>query len=61
MVAWGVTKAEDVRTVSLDWETYSSHLGGVAGLTHAIPLELMRGMFIAMDPPKHDRIKQLFQ
>jgi cytochrome P450 len=58
---WSVTKADDVREVSLDWETYSSELGGVTGLTHAIPLELARGMFIAQDPPKHDRLKMLFQ
>src|SRR3954449_12925063 len=58
---WSVTKAADVREVSLDWETYSSELGGVTGLTHAIPLELTRGMFIAQDPPKHDRLKMLFQ
>jgi cholest-4-en-3-one 26-monooxygenase len=58
---WSVTKAENVREVSLDWETYSSERGGVTGLTHAIPLELTRGMFIGMDPPKHDRLKMLFQ
>jgi cytochrome P450 len=58
---WGLYKAEDVRTVSLDWKTFSSEIGGVTGLTHAIPLELMQAMFIAMDPPKHDRIKALFQ
>jgi cholest-4-en-3-one 26-monooxygenase len=58
---WSVTKADDVRDVSLDWETYSSERGGVTGLTHAIPLELARGMFIAQDPPKHDRLKMLFQ
>jgi cholest-4-en-3-one 26-monooxygenase len=58
---WGLAKAEDARAVSLDWKTFSSELGGVTGLTHAIPLELMRAMFIAMDPPKHDRIKALFQ
>lgn len=59
--SWGLTKAADVRAVSLDWETFSSYRGGVTGLTHEFPLELMRAMFIAMDPPKHDRIKQLFQ
>jgi cytochrome P450 len=58
---WSVTRADHVRDVSLDWETYSSELGGVTGLTHAIPLELARGMFIAQDPPKHDRLKMLFQ
>ena len=25
------------------------------------PIELMRAMFIGMDPPKHDRLKMLFQ
>jgi cytochrome P450 len=58
---WSVTKAKDIREVSLDWETYSSERGGVTGLDHAIPIELTRGMFIAQDPPKHDRLKMLFQ
>jgi cytochrome P450 len=58
---WSVTKAANVREVSLDWETYSSELGGVTGLTHVIPLELTRSMFIGQDPPKHDRLKMLFQ
>lgn len=58
---WSVTLPDDVREVSLDWQTYSSELGGVTGLTHAVPLELQQGMFIGMDPPKHDRIKALFQ
>jgi cholest-4-en-3-one 26-monooxygenase len=58
---WSVTRASDVREISLDWETYSSERGGVTGLTHAVPLELQRGMFIGMDPPKHDRLKALFQ
>ncbi|MFL5908700.1 MAG: cytochrome P450 [Solirubrobacterales bacterium] len=58
---WSVTRADDVREVSLDWETYSSERGGVTGLTHAVPLELQQAMFIAMDPPKHDRLKMLFQ
>jgi cytochrome P450 len=59
---WSVTRADDVHTVSRDWETYSSELGGVTALTDAImPLELVRAMFIGMDPPKHDRLKALFQ
>ena len=59
---WSVTKAEDVHTVSKDWRTYSSERGGITALTHSImPLELQQGMFIAMDPPKHDRLKALFQ
>ncbi len=58
---WSITRAEDVETVSHDWKTYSSERGGVTGLTHAVPLELQQAMFIGMDPPKHDRIKMLFQ
>jgi cholest-4-en-3-one 26-monooxygenase len=59
---WSVTTADDVHTVSLDWETYSSELGGVTAVTGEVfPIELMRAMFIGMDPPKHDRLKALFQ
>ncbi len=59
---WSVTTADDVHEVSHDWGTYSSELGGVTALTDAImPLELVRAMFIGMDPPKHDRLKMLFQ
>jgi cytochrome P450 len=59
---WSVTRADDVYTVSRDWETYSSELGGITALTDAImPLELIQAMFIGMDPPKHDRLKALFQ
>src|SRR5215212_7945522 len=59
---WSVTTADDVHTVSRDWETYSSELGGITALTNAImPLELIQAMFIGMDPPKHDRLKALFQ
>jgi cholest-4-en-3-one 26-monooxygenase len=58
---WSITTADDVRAVSLDWETYSSATG-ITALTNAImPVELISAMFIGMDPPKHDRLKQLFQ
>jgi cytochrome P450 len=58
---WSVTRADDVRAVSLDWETYSSATG-ITALTNAImPVDLIRAMFIGMDPPKHDRLKALFQ
>lgn len=58
---WSVTTADDVHEVSRDWETYSSERGGIVAVTANFPLELMRAMFIGMDPPKHDRIKALFQ
>src|SRR6516164_4046569 len=53
---WSVTTAEDVHTVSRDWETYSSERGGVS-MESAAPLHLRRANFINMDPPKHDRLK----
>ncbi len=59
---WSVTQADDVYEVSRDWKTYSSELGGITATTNAgLPLPLMQSMFIGMDPPKHDRIKALFQ
>jgi cytochrome P450 len=59
---WSVTTADDIHAVSRDWETYSSERGGITALTNAImPLELIQAMFIGMDPPKHDRLKALFQ
>jgi cytochrome P450 len=57
---WSVTRPEDIHTVSRDWRTYSSELGGVTAVG-VFPLELIRSMFIGMDPPRHDRLKMLFQ
>jgi cytochrome P450 len=58
---WSVTTADDIQAVSRDWRTYSSELGGVTAVSDVFPLELIRAMFIGMDPPKHDRLKALFQ
>jgi cytochrome P450 len=58
---WSVTTADDVHSVSRDWQTYSSELGGIVVANIGLPIELTRAMFIGMDPPKHDRIKALFQ
>ena len=58
---WSVTTAEDIHAVSRDWKTYSSELGGVTVVSSIFPIELSRAMFIGMDPPKHDRVKALFQ
>ena len=58
---WSVTTADDVHAVSRDWQTYSSELGGVVAIDEVFPIELARAMFIGMDPPKHDRLKALFQ
>ncbi|HEU4737617.1 MAG TPA: cytochrome P450 [Solirubrobacterales bacterium] len=58
---WSVTLADDVHKISRDWETYSSERGGVVVIDEVFPIELARAMFIGMDPPKHDRLKALFQ
>src|SRR3954453_13203973 len=59
---WSVTRPEDVAAVSRDWATYSSELGGGSAISASFfPMERWRAMFIGMDPPKHDRVKQLFQ
>src|SRR3981081_3453714 len=49
------------RTSTTDTHTYSSEAGGVTAANVIFPLEMTRAMFIGMDPPKHDRLKALFQ
>jgi len=58
---WSITLAEDIHAISRDWETFSSEKGGIVAADHSIPLEFQNAMFIGMDPPRHDRIKHLFQ
>jgi cytochrome P450 len=58
---WSVATAADIHEVTYDWQTYSS-AHGITALTHSVmPLELIQAMFIGMDPPKHDRLKMIFQ
>src|SRR5438046_9165613 len=58
---WSCCPADDIHPVSRNWQTYSSERGGITAANAVFPLELMRAMFIGMDPPKHDRLKALFQ
>ena len=58
---WSVTRPQDIHTVSRDWRTYSSERGGITLMTDVFPLALQQAMFIGMDPPRHDRLKNLFQ
>jgi cytochrome P450 len=58
---WSVTTSEDIHAVSRDWRTYSSERKGITAASYAFPLELIQAMFIGMDPPRHDRLKALFQ
>src|SRR4051812_20377940 len=57
---WSVTTFDLIQQVNRDWATYSSERGGTLMFTDAlIPVEQARLMFVAQDPPKHDRIKRL--
>ena len=58
---WSIVRADDVHAISRDWETWSSEKGGFTAALTILPLELQQAMFIGMDPPKHDRLKTLFQ
>ena len=56
-----MTRPEDIHAVSRDWRiVHHPELGGITS-TGVFPLKLIRSMFIGMDPPRHDRIKMLFQ
>jgi cytochrome P450 len=59
---WSLTRAADIREAGLDYKTFSSEVGGVLVLNDfGIPLEAQRQQMISMDPPRHDRLKALFQ
>jgi cytochrome P450 len=59
---WSLTRYDDVRQASMDWETYSSALGGMMLPDEsAVPMDLQREVIISMDPPRHARVKALFQ
>ncbi|MFI1434326.1 cytochrome P450 [Streptomyces lydicus] len=61
---WSITKADDIAKISRDWKTFSSHRAGAVDLTwEGMPedlQELAKMDMINLDPPRHDRLKQLF-
>ncbi|GAA1949148.1 cytochrome P450 [Nocardioides panacihumi] len=61
---WSITKAEDIAKVSRDWKTFSSNRDGAVDLTwDGMPEDLKEAQkldMINLDPPRHDRLKQLF-
>ncbi|MGB1583929.1 MAG: cytochrome P450, partial [Solirubrobacterales bacterium] len=59
---WSIVRHEDLKTISMDFETYSSERGGVVLVDDiGVPLDMVRMQPIAQDPPRHDRMKALFQ
>ncbi len=59
---WSLTRAADIRAASMDWQTFSSERGGVVVLDDVgMALEIQTQQMISMDPPRHDRVKAIFQ
>lgn len=59
---WSLTRHADIRAANMDWETFSSALGGMMLPDEsAVPMDLQREVIISMDPPRHTRVKGLFQ
>ena len=59
---WSLSRHEDIRAASMDWSTFSSALGGMMLPDEsAVPMDLQREVIISMDPPRHTRVKALFQ
>src|SRR5262245_61567512 len=57
---WSLTRAADVHAATRDFKTFSSERRGIF-LTDdiGVPLDVQRLQMISMDPPRHDRLKQL--
>jgi len=57
---WLLTRHRDVRTVSQDWETYSSELcGSMLYEMSQEDLDVHRQLLVGMDPPHHTRYRLL--
>ena len=57
---WSLTRAADVRAATRDFTTFSSEQRGIFLCDDfGAPLDVQRLQMISMDPPRHDRLKQL--
>jgi cytochrome P450 len=57
---WSLTRAEDVRAATRDFTTFSSERRGIFLVDDfGAPLDVQRLQMISIDPPRHDRLKQL--
>ncbi len=57
---WALTRHEDVRRVSHDWETFSSELGATFIPTQdEESLAQLNLSILNMDPPRHNRMRRL--
>ncbi len=56
---WAVTRYDDLTTVHMDWETYSSEIGAVA-LEELDDEQLrVRKTMLETDPPRHTELRQI--
>jgi cytochrome P450 len=56
---WAVTRHDDLGTVHMDWQTYSSELGAVS-LEELDPEQLARRRsMLETDPPRHTQLRQI--
>jgi cytochrome P450 len=57
---WSLTRAADVHAVTRDFATFSSEKRGIFLCDDVgVPLDVQRLQMISLDPPRHDRLKQL--
>lgn len=57
---YSLLRAEDVHNATRDFETFSSERRGIFLVDDiGVPLDVQRLQMISMDPPRHDRLKQL--
>lgn len=57
---WSLTRAADVHAATRDFKTFSSERRGIFLVDDfGLPLDMQRLQMISMDPPRHDRMKQL--
>jgi cytochrome P450 len=57
---WSIVGFDDVHTVTRDFTTFSSERRGIFLVDDiGVPLDIQRLQMISMDPPRHDRLKQL--
>ena len=56
---WSITRRDDIRTISHEWEHYSSEFGITLHEVDEEQLEQQRLMMLSMDPPRHTKLRLL--
>jgi cholest-4-en-3-one 26-monooxygenase len=56
---WCITRRDDIRQLSHEWEEYSSEFGITLDDVEGDQLEQQRLMMLTMDPPRHTKLRLL--